>query len=86
MFNSGLREGWKWKSSVEQSGTEIETHSLTEFRTDCFVPRNDQNEGAPKEKLVQKKSALLSQNGLILNIISRIISGLLRHKLLLRLP
>jgi hypothetical protein len=33
----------------------IETHSLTEFRRNCLVPRNYLNEGAPKEKLGIKK-------------------------------
>jgi hypothetical protein len=32
----------------------IETHSLTEFRTNCLVPRNYLNEGAPKENLSKK--------------------------------
>jgi hypothetical protein len=36
------------KSSVEQSATEIVANSPTEFSTDCFVTRNDLNEGTPK--------------------------------------
>ena len=46
-----MREGSQRKSSVERSGSEIAVKSLTEFRTDCFVPYNDLNEGAPKKKL-----------------------------------
>ncbi len=37
---------------MERSGTEIVAKCLTEFRTDCHVPRNDVNEGAPKIKKV----------------------------------
>jgi hypothetical protein len=80
-----LREGWQRKSSVERSGTEIVANDLTEFRTNCVVSRNSQNEGAPKKKY-KKKSALLSQNGLILKFISRLTGELLHHKRQLQLP
>ena len=33
---------------------EIATNSTTEFSTDCFVPRNDVNEGTPKNYLLEK--------------------------------
>jgi hypothetical protein len=43
-----LREGWQWKSSVEQSGAEIVAHSPTEFRTNVVITINVLNEGTPK--------------------------------------
>ena len=35
---------------MKQSATEIVTYSPTEFRRDGEVPRNDLNEGTPKER------------------------------------
>ena len=39
------------RNEVEQ---EIVVHSTTEFSTDCFVPRNDVNEGTPKKNLFEE--------------------------------
>ena len=47
----GLRERWKWKSSVERNATEIVADSATEFSTDCFVNSKQLNEGTPKGKI-----------------------------------
>ena len=38
-------------NEVEQ---EIVANSTTEFSTDCFVPRNDVNEGTPKKSLLEE--------------------------------
>jgi len=61
------REGWQWKSSVEQSGTEIAAHSPTEFTLNYFDSRNDLNEGHAQIKKHQKKS-LLIKTGMIYGV------------------
>jgi len=57
-----IKEFIRYPQTRERDGSDIlvakrrdTAHSPTEFSTDCFVPRNDLNEGTPKQKTLTFK-------------------------------